>query len=36
METGNRKELLKLDVNPEVKVRGSQNLSIRSLYEKVN
>lgn len=33
MEIGNLKELLKLDVNKEVTLRGKQNLEIPSLYE---
>ncbi len=33
-DIGNQKNLLKLDVNPEVTQRGKSNVQIRSLYEK--
>jgi hypothetical protein len=33
IDIGNKKELLKLDVNPEVTSRGAQNLSKRSLFK---
>ncbi|MDR2585295.1 MAG: M28 family peptidase [Prevotellaceae bacterium] len=34
MEVGNRKELLKLDINPAVTVRGAHNLQEESLYSR--
>ncbi len=34
-EIGNKPELLKLDVNPEVKSRGKHNMQTRSLFENV-
>ncbi len=33
---GNKRKMLKLDVNPEVSTRGKHNLTVRSLFENTN